>query len=57
MENGTIEEAKQIIRRQAMRIDSLNAELTELREHSKTLEVQYQLILRDYRTAEILPFR
>ena len=57
MENGTIEEAKQIIRRQATRIDSLNEELTELREHSKTLEVQYQLILREYRTAEILPFK
>jgi len=54
---NTIEEAEEIIKDQVILIDLLNEELSELRERTKTLEVQYQLILRDYKTAEILPFR
>ena len=57
MRSETIEEAKEIIQDQAIVIDLLNEEIAELRERNKTLEVQYHLILRDYKTAEILPFR
>lgn len=57
MRSETIEEAKEIIQDQAIVIDLLNEEIAELRERAKVLEVQYHLILRDYKTAEILPFR
>ena len=51
-----IKEAEAIIGDQVVLIDLLEEENKELNAHIRSLEVQYNIVLRDYKTADILPF-
>ena len=51
-----IKEAEAIIGDQVVLIDLLEEENKELKERIRSLEVQYNIVLRDYKTADILPF-
>ncbi len=56
MKAKAIREAEEIISDQVIIIDLLEEENKELKERIQSLEVQYNIVLRDYKTAEILPF-